>query len=113
MSVPKPDFSTDFSGPYPRARTIPKRPNAPPPGSDDAPDAASTEEKKPDPIVSVTTAERSHLWWEETTTVPDAFRKLLSEYAHIPPEEVDEHVVKIVSSTPRVPHLPRSKSPAS
>lgn len=87
----KPDFTTDFSGPYPRARLIPKRPDA------QAGEGSSTHQHE-QPPPSGATAARTHLWFEETTIVPDAFRKLLVEYSHIPPEEVDEHVVKVVRS---------------
>ncbi|KAF3763351.1 hypothetical protein M406DRAFT_261401 [Cryphonectria parasitica EP155] len=40
-------------------------------------------------------AARTHLWFEETTVVPQAFRTLLVEYSHILPEEVEEHVIRV------------------
>lgn len=43
------------------------------------------------------TAERSKLWFDETVVVPDAFRDLLVNYSHVPPGDVDEHVIGIVS----------------
>lgn len=43
------------------------------------------------------TAERSKLWFDETVVVPDAFRDLLVNYSHVPPGDVDEHVIQIVS----------------
>lgn len=100
MSNPKPDFSTDFSGPYPRARLIPKRLDAAPPAGDDAPSQAAstnTGEESEQPAVAATEMPGPHIWYEETTIVPDAFRKLLVEYSHIPSEEVDAHVVRVVS----------------
>lgn len=92
----KPDFTTDFSGAYPRARLIPKRPDA------QAEEGSSTNQQEQPPAPSGATAARTHLWFEETTIVPDAFRKLLVEYSHIPPEEVDDHVVKVVCFTPPI-----------
>lgn len=43
------------------------------------------------------TAERSKLWFDETVVVPDAFRDVLVNYSHVPPDDVDEHVIQIVS----------------
>lgn len=38
------------------------------------------------------------LWFEESVVVPDEFRNLLVQYSHIQPEEVDEHVLCVVST---------------
>lgn len=59
------------------------------------------------------TAERSKLWFDETVVVPDAFRDLLVNYSRVPPSEVDEHVIQIVSphqAPLRLPHRPRMHS---
>lgn len=42
-------------------------------------------------------ADRIPLWYEESVVVPDEFRDLLVQYSHIPPDEVDEHVTRVVS----------------
>jgi SAM-dependent methyltransferase len=55
------------------------------------------------------TAERSKLWFDETVVVPEAFRELLVNYSHIPAEDVDEHVIQIVSPARR-PELPTSNA---
>ncbi|KAJ4387287.1 hypothetical protein N0V93_007876 [Gnomoniopsis smithogilvyi] len=89
----KPDFSTDFSGPYPQRRLIPKRPDPQQAEEGSATGGETTEQQQNEQPNA--TAARSHLWFEETTIVPDAFRKLLVEYSHIPSEEVDEHVVRV------------------
>lgn len=49
------------------------------------------------------TAERSKLWFDETVVVPDAFRDLLVNYSHVPPGDVDEHVIQIVSPRRSLP----------
>lgn len=56
------------------------------------------------------TAERSRLWFDETVVVPDAFRALLVNYSHVAPEDVDEHVIEIVSLR-RSPLSPFCKPP--
>ncbi|KAJ4419499.1 hypothetical protein N0V82_004944 [Gnomoniopsis sp. IMI 355080] len=90
----KPDFTTDFSGPYPQRRLIPKRPG-PQTAREPSTGGDTTVNEHDQPAPSGATAARSHLWYEETTVVPDAFRKLLVEYSHIQPQEVDEHVVRV------------------
>lgn len=42
-------------------------------------------------------ADRVSLWFEDTVVVPDEFRELLVQYSHIPPDEVDEHIIRVVS----------------
>lgn len=107
----KPDFSPDSSGPYLRSRLIPKRPDptpgdAGPRGTDDA---TGQQQQQPDPEQPRAAAAKSHLWFEETVVVPDEFRDLLVKYSHIPAEEVDEHVVRVVSGRP-LPAPPAASS---
>lgn len=73
--------------------------SAPPTGDDAVPRAEAVQRP-------AATAERSKLWFEETVVVPDAFRDLLVNYSHIPPGDLDEHVIQIVSL--RGPRLPQS-----
>ncbi len=35
-------------------------------------------------------------WFDEAATVTGPFRELLEKYIHIPPAEVDQHVVQLV-----------------
>ncbi len=37
-------------------------------------------------------------WFETTTVVSGDFRELLEKYSHIPPEQVDQHVIQLVSA---------------
>lgn len=64
--------------------------SAPPTGDDAVPRAEAVQRP-------AATAERSKLWFDETVVVPDAFRDLLMKYSHVPPGDVDEHVIQIVS----------------
>lgn len=41
--------------------------------------------------------DRIPLWFDESVVVPDEFRELLVQYSHVPPDEVDEHVIRVVS----------------
>lgn len=43
-------------------------------------------------------ADRIPLWFEEKVTVPAEFRDLLVEYSHVPHEEANEHVIRVVSA---------------
>ena len=42
--------------------------------------------------------EAAQKWFDETTVVDGAFRDLLEKYSHIPAEEVEQHVVGLVST---------------
>lgn len=42
-------------------------------------------------------ADRIPLWFDESVVVPDEFRDLLVQYSHIPPDDVNEHVIRVVS----------------
>lgn len=99
----KPDYSPDSSGPYLRPRLIPKRPDptaadAQPSSTEDA--TGQQQQQQPESEPPRAAAAKSHLWFEESVVVPDKFRELLVKYSHIPPEEVDEHVVRVVSPPP-------------
>ncbi|KAI3396086.1 hypothetical protein diail_503 [Diaporthe ilicicola] len=101
----KPDFSPDSSGPSIRQRLIPRRPDpsaqtmgTEQPAGDDA---GATAEPQP-----AATAERSKLWFDETVVVPDAFRAVLVNYSHIPPADVDDHVIQIRNKAWEVHHYP-------
>lgn len=105
----RPDFRPDTSGPYLKPRLIPKRPDQPPsparvdagPSTQDSEggarrdDGAGTDEEGERGAL----AARTHRWFEDTVVVPDEFRALLVEYSHILPDEVDEHVLQVVSSS--------------
>lgn len=102
---PKPDFTPDSSGPYLRPRLIPKRPgdgdppSAKPGQGDNDNDNAEVKAKKSLPEAAPRAAvARTQLWFEDTAVVPDVFRDLLVEYSHIPPGQVDEHIVRVVSA---------------
>lgn len=107
----KPDFTTDFSGPYPRPRLIPgKKPDTQAAESSAEDSNGQQPQQQQQQLPSGASAARSHLWYEETTVVPDAFRKLLIEYSHIPPDEVDEHVIRVVSPMTFLPSSPVPKT---
>ncbi|KAK2608155.1 hypothetical protein N8I77_006783 [Diaporthe amygdali] len=101
----KPDFSADTSGPYLRPRLIPKRP-APPSGDMDTGPSTGGEAGPQAEHPPAATAERSKLWFDETVVVPDAFRDVLVTYSHIPPGDVDEHVIQIRNKAWEVHHYP-------
>lgn len=92
---PKPDFTPDSSGPYLRPRLIPKRPSD---GDGDAAAGPAHDDNAKSQQSNIhQAAPQATEWFRDTAVVPDAFRDLLLEYSHIPPAEVDEHVVRIVS----------------
>lgn len=99
----KPDFSPDTSGPYIRPRLIPKKPEPPTRDMDTGQSAGDDAVARAEHQLAAT-AERSKLWFDESVVVPEAFRDLLVNYSHIPPADVDEHVIQIVSTHTRQAH---------
>lgn len=51
------------------------------------------------PTFEVGSREHTVKWFDETATVPPQARELLENYSHIPPAEVQDHVVTLVSTT--------------
>jgi hypothetical protein len=47
-------------------------------------------------VVPRATPEAAKKWFDETTVVDGPFRNLLETYSHIPPDQVVDHVVKVV-----------------
>ena len=62
--------------------------------------ATSSHETASDAPVPGTTHSKNVPWYtEELPKIPEETRKLLEEYSHIPPDEVEKHVIDIVRFT--------------
>lgn len=85
-----PDFSPNPNDPHLRRRLIPKRAG----GGGGAESSPNTEPQEFSPPRAP--SDLSKRFFDETVTVPDAFRELLEKYSHVPPGEVDEHVLQLV-----------------